>query len=196
MTLGQRVAVMSDGRVQQVDVPQVLYQSPTNLFVAAFIGSPAMNLVNATLEDDTVSFGSVRLPLDRERRPAATPDGRVIVGIRPEAFEDAAYSNEGLPEIEVTVEVLEELGADAYVFFDVGVPIVTVEGTRSDEGEDDASLLAGAAASLLAARVDPRTSARTGGTTRLTVDPARLYFFSPETGASLLDAPSAVAATA
>ena len=196
MTLGQRVAVMSDGKVQQVDVPQVLYQSPANLFVAAFIGSPAMNLVNATLEGDTVSFGSVKLPLDRERRPAAAAGDRLVVGVRPEAFEDAAYSNEGMPEIEVKVEVLEELGADAYVFFDVGAPIVTVEGTRSDEGEDEASLLAGGAASLLAARVDPRTAARVGETIRLTVDPARLYFFSPETGESLLDAPSEVAANA
>ena len=188
MTLGQRVAVMSDGKVQQVDVPQALYQAPVNLFVAAFIGSPAMNLVEATLESDAVTFGSTRLPLDRERRPAGAPDGHVILGLRPEAFEDAAFSTEGLPEIEAKVEVLEELGADAFVFFDAGTKTVTVEGTRADSKEDETTLLAGANDSLLAARVDPRTKARVGDTLRLSVDPSRLYFFSPESGESLLPA--------
>ncbi len=188
MTLGQRVAVMSDGKVQQVDVPQKLYQAPTNLFVAAFIGSPAMNLVEATLDGDAVAFGSTRLPLDREHRPAAAPDGRVVLGLRPEAFEDAAFSSEGLPQIEAKVEVLEELGADAYVFFDAGATTVTVEGTRAESTEDETTLLAGAGESLLSARVDPRTKARVGDTIRLSVDPSRLYFFSPESGESLLAA--------
>jgi multiple sugar transport system ATP-binding protein len=188
MTLGQRVAVMSDGKVQQVDVPQKLYQAPTNLFVAAFIGSPAMNLVEATLDGDAVAFGSTRLPLDREHRPAAAPDGRVVLGLRPEAFEDAAFSSEGLPQIEAKVEVLEELGADAYVFFDASATTVTVEGTRADSKEDETTLLAGASESLLSARVDPRTKARVGDTIRLSVDPSRLYFFSPESGESLLAA--------
>jgi multiple sugar transport system ATP-binding protein len=188
MTLGQRVAVMSDGKVQQVDVPQKLYQAPTNLFVAAFIGSPAMNLVEATLDGDAVAFGSTRLPLDREHRPAAAPDGRVVLGLRPEAFEDAAFSSEGLPQIEAKVEVLEELGADAYVFFDAGATTVTVEGTRAESKEDETTLLAGAGESLLSARVDPRTKARVGDTIRLSVDPSRLYFFSPESGESLLAA--------
>ena len=188
MTLGQRVAVMNEGRVQQVDVPQTLYQSPANLFVAAFIGSPAMNLVEATIEDDAIVLGETRLPLDREHRPASAPDGRVVVGLRPEAFEDAAFSQGDLPQVEAKVEVLEELGADAYVFFDAGAPTITVEGTRSDEGEDTTTLLADAGSSLLTARVDPRTRARVGDTIRLTVDPSRLYFFSPDTGHSLLAA--------
>jgi multiple sugar transport system ATP-binding protein len=186
MTLGQRVAVMNDGKVQQVDVPQTLYQSPANLFVAAFIGSPAMNLAEGRIEGDTVVLGSVRLPLDRERRPAAS--GRVIVGLRPEAFEDAAFSQGELPHVEAKVEVLEELGADAYVFFDPGAQTITVEGTRSDDREDATTLLADVGKSLLTARVDPRTRARVGDTIRLSVDPSRLYFFSPETGASLLAA--------
>jgi multiple sugar transport system ATP-binding protein len=188
MTLGQRVAVMSDGKVQQVDVPQKLYQAPANLFVAAFIGSPAMNLVEGTLEGDSVVFGSTRLPLDRERRPASAPEGRVVVGLRPEAFEDAAFSSDGLPEIEAKVEVLEELGADAFVFFDAGAKTIAVEGTRADSKEDETALLAGASESLLSARVDPRTKARVGDTLRLSVDPSRLYFFSPESGESLLAA--------
>jgi multiple sugar transport system ATP-binding protein len=193
MTLGQRVAVMRDGKVQQVDVPQELYQRPANLFVAAFIGSPAMNLVNGTLTDDTVTFGEISLPLDRERRPPAQRDGRVVVGIRPEAFEDAAFATNGLPELEVRVDVLEELGADAYVFFESGADEVVVEGARTDNDEDEATLLTGNR-SLFAARVDPRTDARVGGTLRLTVDPARLYFFSPETGESLLHPRTAAAA--
>ena len=184
MTLGQRVAVMRDGRVQQVDVPQRLYEEPTNLFVAAFIGSPAMNLAHARLEDDAVTIGSMRIPLAPDRRPSGS--GRdVIVGVRPEAFQDAAFSEEGLPPVEVSVEVIEELGSDAYVFFDVDADPVVIEEARSDE-QDDGSLLADRDRALFTARVDPRTSARRGGTASLVVDSSRLYFFSPETGESLL----------
>jgi multiple sugar transport system ATP-binding protein len=111
-----------------------------------------------------------------------------VLGLRPEAFEDAAFSSEGLPQIEAKVEVLEELGADAYVFFDASATTVTVEGTRADSKEDETTLLAGASESLLSARVDPRTKARVGDTIRLSVDPSRLYFFSPESGESLLAA--------
>ncbi|HVW89519.1 MAG TPA: hypothetical protein VHC01_08625, partial [Gaiellaceae bacterium] len=93
-----------------------------------------------------------------------------------------------LPQIEAKVEVLEELGADAYVFFDAGATTVTVEGTRAESKEDETTLLAGAGESLLSARVDPRTKARVGDTIRLSVDPSRLYFFSPESGESLLAA--------
>src|SRR4051812_23485662 len=92
MTLGQRVAVMRDGKLQQVDVPQTLYDAPVNTFVGVFIGSPSMNLVHATLAGDTVSLGGFSVPLDRERRPRFAEDGRVIVGIRPEAFEDVEFA--------------------------------------------------------------------------------------------------------
>src|SRR6476659_4074434 len=87
MTLGQRVAVMRDGRILQVDTPQALYERPRDLFVAGFIGSPAMNLVEANLEGGEVAFGQFRVPLDPARRPRETASGRVILGIRPEAFE-------------------------------------------------------------------------------------------------------------
>jgi multiple sugar transport system ATP-binding protein len=186
MTLGKRVAVMRDGRVQQVDAPTKLYEEPANLFVAAFIGSPAMNLANATLTDDTVRIGSLEIPLDRERRPPAQRDGRVIVGVRPEAFEDAAYSNGQLPQLEVTVEVLESIGSDAYVFFASDAEAVVVEDALSDAGDDDGQLLADREQTLIAGRVDARTGAKPGQTIRLTIDPSRLYFFSPETGESLL----------
>jgi multiple sugar transport system ATP-binding protein len=187
MTLGQRVAVMRDGRVQQVDIPQRLYEAPANLFVAAFIGSPAMNLVTARLEDDAVTLDGMRIPLDRERRPGTQREENVIVGVRPEAFEDAAFAPGDLPHVDVTVEVLEELGADAYVFFRLDTESVVVEDARTDDpDEDSATLLADTDRALLTARVDPRTKARVGQSLRLTVDPARLYFFSPDSGQSLL----------
>jgi multiple sugar transport system ATP-binding protein len=192
MTLGDRVAVMRDGKVQQVDVPSRLYDEPANLFVAAFIGSPAMNLANATIEGETVRIGSLSIPLHRERRPA---ESRVIVGIRPEAFEDIAFAARDLPTIDVTVEVLESIGSDAYVFFRVDAETVRVEDAMSDEGEETTSLLADEGdVSMFAARVDARTKARVGQQLTLAVDPSRLYYFSPETGESVVRAAAAGAA--
>ena len=189
MTLGQRVAVMRDGKLQQVDAPQRLYENPTNTFVAAFIGSPSMNLVEATLSGDSVSFGGYTLPLARDHRPRFAENGRVILGIRPEAFEDTNFAPGGLPRIEVNVEVLEELGSDSHVFFPVEAETVTIDDALSDDPEDETSILAEERdRALLVARVDARTSARIGGSATLAVDPSRLYFFSPETGDSLLDA--------
>jgi multiple sugar transport system ATP-binding protein len=195
MTLGARVAVMRDGRVQQVDEPGKLYEEPANLFVAAFIGSPAMNLVNAVLTDDTVTFGSFTIPLDRERRPPVQHDGHVIIGLRPEAFEDVAFADAGLPQIEVQVEVLESIGSDAYVFFEVDAEQVIVEAAVTDNADEDATLLTNHDQSLFVARVDARTSAAIGQTVSLAVEPSRMYFFSPETGESLLDPSVAAAAT-
>jgi multiple sugar transport system ATP-binding protein len=188
MTLGQRVAVMRDGRIQQVAPPQRLYEEPANLFVAAFIGSPAMNLARARVDDDTIVLGSFRIPLDRERRPPALRDGDVIVGIRPEAFEDAAFAAPGLPTFEVIVEVVEELGSDAHVFFAVEAEQIVIEDALSDDGDDERSMLAAERdRTLLVARVDARTKATVGDRLRLAVDPARLYFFSPDSGESLLN---------
>ncbi|HET9243926.1 MAG TPA: sn-glycerol-3-phosphate ABC transporter ATP-binding protein UgpC [Gaiella sp.] len=186
MTLGSRVAVMRDGRIQQVDIPQRLYEEPANVFVGAFIGSPSMNLVTGSLADGSVSIGGLEVPLDRERRPTAA-DENVVVGIRPEAFEDAAFATSGLPQVEVRVEVVEELGSDAYVFFQIDAEAIVVEGATLDEGEDDGKLLAGGDRGLFAARVDPRTRARPGEPIRLAVDPSRFYFFSPTTGETLLE---------
>src|SRR5262245_23850560 len=103
MTLGQRVAVMRDGRIQQVDIPQNLYSEPANLFVAAFIGSPSMNLAEADVANGSAEFAGFRIPLAADRRPAR--DGRVILGIRPESFEDAEFADPALPRIEVEVSV-------------------------------------------------------------------------------------------
>jgi multiple sugar transport system ATP-binding protein len=182
MTLGQRVAVMSDGRILQVDTPQRLYQEPVNLFVAAFIGTPAMNLVEATIDGDEVTFGQFRVALDRTRRPART-DRRVVLGIRPETFEDAAFAAPGAPRIDVEVEVLEDLGSDAHIFFHVDAARIMSEVLEA--AEDDATLLAEAKA-LFNARVNPRTRARVAETLELAVDPARFHFFDPQTGESLV----------
>jgi multiple sugar transport system ATP-binding protein len=179
------VAVMRDGVVQQVDVPQRLYESPANLFVAAFIGSPAMNLAEAKLVDDSVEVAKLRIPLDRERRPGTVLDGRVVLGIRPEAFEDAAFAEAGLPQIDVRVEVVEELGSDAFVFFGLDTQPIVVEVAVST-ADEESSLLARDVSALFSARVDPRTTARVGETLRLAVDPSRFHFFEPETGAQLL----------
>src|SRR2546423_2416580 len=103
MTLGRRVAVMRDGRILQVDEPQKLYQEPRDLFVAAFIGSPAMNLVEATLDSGDVLFGQFRIPLADDRRPLRDTGSRVVLGIRPESFEDTAFASGDLPRIEVQV---------------------------------------------------------------------------------------------
>src|SRR5947208_4456328 len=184
MTLGDRVAVMRDGRVQQVDVPGRLYDAPANLFVAAFIGSPAMNLVEAILDGETLRIGSLSIPADPSRRP---PEGPVIAGIRPEAFEDAAFAAHDLPTVDVTVEVLESIGSDAYVFFRVDATPVLVEDALSEEAEDAGGLIAETeSGAMFAARVDPRTKAQVGGPLTLAVDPSRVYYFSPDTGESLL----------
>src|SRR2546421_8824011 len=182
MTLGQRVAVMRDGRIVQVDVPQRLYEAPRDLFVAAFIGSPSMNLVEATVDGDAVAFGQFRIPLDPARRPAPGVE-RVILGVRPEAFDDAAFAKSGLPRVEVTIEVLEELGSDAYVFFRAAAPRVTVE--SRDAADEEAGLLA-EDDSLFTARVDPATSGRISAPLQLAADPASFHFFDVQGGESLL----------
>ena len=186
MTLGQRVAVMRDGRIQQVETPQNLYRSPTNLFVAAFIGSPAMNLVEAVVDGDRVEFGSYRIPLGAPRRP-----GRYVLGIRPEAFEDAAFADPALPTLDVDVEVVEELGSDAHVIFTVDAPPVDTDEVRESR-EDDAALLV-ADSAVFTARANPATSARPAGPIRLSVDPAAFHFFDPETGANVTGSAAHVA---
>ena len=181
MTLGQRVAVMRDGRLLQVDTPQRLYRAPRDLFVAAFIGSPAMNLVDAATDGDAIVFGQYRVPLAPGRRPAGA--ARVVLGIRPEAFEDAALAQPGQPTIDVEPTVVEELGSDAHVLFPVNARRITAESLEAS-GEE-ATLLADEQ-SLFTARLDPRTSARPGGRLTLAVDPDRFHFFDPGTGESLV----------
>jgi multiple sugar transport system ATP-binding protein len=180
MTLGQRVAVMRGGKIVQIDSPQRLYAEPRDVYVAAFIGSPAMNLVEATIEGGVARFAHCAIPLAAETRPA---DGEVILGIRPEDFEDAAAAP-GLPTIEVTVDVLEELGSDSYVLFSVDAPSAMPQPQATEAGEDRSGLIP-AAGALLTARVDARTTIRMGERAALAVDPRRLHFFARDTGLRL-----------
>ena len=119
MTLGTRVAVMRDGTVQQVDTPQTLYREPTNLFVAAFIGSPSMNLVEAELTDGVVTFAGFSIPLADERRPDDLESGTVILGIRPQDFADARTIDGRRPAIDVEATIVEELGSATHVLFTI-----------------------------------------------------------------------------
>jgi multiple sugar transport system ATP-binding protein len=140
MTLGERVAVLRDGILQQVDTPQNLYNHPTNLFVAAFIGSPPMNLVEAAVEGRKLSFGGFTMPVG-DGADLAKYDGRtVILGIRPSDLEDReVWRNDELPTIEVRADVTEELGSEVNVIFTIDAPPVQTEETlaaSSDEGED------------------------------------------------------------
>jgi len=189
MTLGQRVAVMRDGRLLQVDTPHRLYAEPRDLFVAAFIGSPAMNLVEATIADDAVTFGQYSVPLEPARRRPGT--NRVVLGIRPETFEDVAFAQLGQPTIDIEPTVVEDLGSDANVLFPVRAPRISAESLQAQA--EDATLLADEE-SLFTARVDPRTGARAGDRMTLALDPARFHFFDPDTGESL--PPAAPAARA
>ena len=175
MTLGQRVAVMRDGKVLQCDRPQVLYARPLNVFIAAFIGSPAMNLVEATYDGEALSFGQYRIPLANGPKQE-----RLILGIRPESFEDARFAPE-LPTIDAEVLVVEDLGADIHVFFRVDAPPMTAEVLES--ASEDGLLATDQA--LFTARVDARSNAAVGGTIALGVDASRFHFFDPDSGARL-----------
>ena len=192
MTLGQRVAVMRDGTIQQVDEPQRLYREPVNLFVAAFIGSPAMNLVEATVADGAVEFGGFRIPVASN---GARPDGeRAILGIRPETFEDAAFADPQLPQIEVEVAVLEEVGSDAHIIFEIDAPRVETEDVRAVAEEGEEAFISDARRAVFNARLDPRTSARPGERIRLAVDPGQFHLFDPASGQRLeARAPAGVA---
>jgi multiple sugar transport system ATP-binding protein len=190
MTLGQRVAVLRDGVLQQVDTPQRLYEHPENLFVAAFIGSPPMNLVEAQVGTRTVAFGGLELPLAPETDLSAFEGGRVILGIRPSDLEDAAvWRSEDLPTVEIRADVTEELGSEVNVIFTIDAPPVDTEELRaaiSDEAGEEAIILADEEPRcVFVARVDARTKAVPGATVRLSVDASRFHFFDPATGRAI-----------
>jgi multiple sugar transport system ATP-binding protein len=191
MTLGDRVVVMRDGVVQQVDTPQNLYHRPANLFVAAFIGSPPMNLVEATVRGDQVEFGGHRLPLPAGSDAVRERDGeRVVLGLRPADLEDCAVWEPGqLPSIEVQAEVTEKLGSEVNVIFGVDEPPLRSESALAAALDQDDTLPIldeQSERARFVARVDSRSKVQPGGTLRLSVDPDRFYFFDPSTGTSLL----------
>ncbi len=188
MTLGERVAVLRDGVLQQVDTPQNLYNRPTNLFVAAFIGSPPMNLVEAKVADGTVAFAGFALPIADGTRLRDYAGRTVILGIRPSDLEDAAvWHNPELPTIEVTADVTEELGSEVNILFAVDAPPVATEETiaaATIEATEEVpiSLITEGGGNVFCARVDARTSCRPGQRVTLSVDPRRFHFFDKDTG--------------
>jgi multiple sugar transport system ATP-binding protein len=184
MTLGQRVAVLRDGAIQQYDRPQEVYRHPTNLFVAAFIGSPGMNFVDAAVERGTVSFPGATVPLPAGS-PLAGADRKVILGIRPAGF--TAVTDRGWPTMEVTPEVVEELGDERYVVFDVAAPRVDTDATRAavEASTADDALLLPEDRARFTARLPTDVPVSVGTPLTLAIDPERLYFFDPDSGDAL-----------
>ncbi len=171
MTLGDRVAVINDGVVQQLDRPQALYNDPANVFVAAFIGSPSMNLIEATVEPAAgCASPTSSLPLPRTSDLSAYDGRKVVVGIRPNEFEDAALMRDAsLPSIDVAVDMVEELGAEMNVIFTLAAPPVVTDATRAVQQEAEETetgvLGVGEAAeqAVCTAQVDARSRIRAGG---------------------------------
>ena len=192
MTLGDRVAVMRTGLLQQVGTPKELYDTPVNLFVAGFIGSPAMNFMSGTFED-----GMLRTPLgdfrlsDRLRREveSAGAGREVIVGVRPENFEDAALVSADNRPNGITfrngIDVLESMGSDVYVYFtrgrEQGVTSAELEELARDSGRADT----GASGDTLVARLDAATGIREGQDAELWVDGRALHIFDPSSGRNM-----------
>ena len=186
MTMGDRVAVMNAGRLLQVDTPQTLYDHPANEFVAGFIGSPAINLIEAELEQTnghySVAFGEYRLTVDnnlaRNRSGLEDYVGKsIILGIRPEDFEDASLES-GAPDdrrMRVEVDLTEQLGADVLLYFGSSATAVVRSAALAD-GDDD-----GFGQTRMCARVSPRSRIAIGHAAELAVDTSRLYFFNPQT---------------
>jgi multiple sugar transport system ATP-binding protein len=186
MTLGQRAAVMRDGRIQQVDTPQGLYWSPVNLFVAAFIGSPSMNLVEAQVADGAIRFAGFSMPLAELGPEAAKLPERVIFGVRPEHFTEVEEDQSPAWHIDGQVTVEENLGAEMVVFFPVNAPPVETDEIVSIREGDEEGLLAEEARALFTARLPSGTRQLVGKKIRLALDPERCHFFDPDTGESLL----------
>jgi multiple sugar transport system ATP-binding protein len=166
MTMGDRVAVLKDGLLQQCDTPRTLYDRPANVFVAGFIGSPAMNLREARLVDGAAEVGGVRVPLPRTTMASATVEGgeTVTLGFRPESLELVGPGQGGFS---VTVNVVEELGSDAFCY-------CTLDGHDAAHGEVD-----------VIARVDPRTPPAKGQRIHLRIQPGEAHVFSSLTGQRL-----------
>jgi multiple sugar transport system ATP-binding protein len=181
MTLGQRVVVLRDGVLQQVDTPQRLYHKPANLFVAAFIGSPSMNLVEADVVDRSVRFAGYELSLPKGSRVAP---GRVILGIRPTDFKDAESADPALVRMPIRATIVEDLGSESHVIFTIDAPRVVAEAVRAAEDLADPgeSLLADDTRAVFTARLDGDRSVAQGAELELALDPQRMYFFDPATG--------------
>ena len=201
MTMGDRVAVMRDGRLQQVDIPQALYDRPANAFVAGFIGSPAMNLVRGRLTGSdgaaTIELGQVVLPLSRSvlaRRPglAGYAGREIVVGIRPEDIEDASLADGPLEGRTITapLDIREDMGSEVFGHFPIAAPPPIVDAVAEALGAEAVAAEAEAARRgrrRFVARLDRATTAREGERGQLAVDTRRLHFFDPATGNGIYD---------
>jgi len=184
MTLGDRVAVMRGGVLQQVDTPRMLYNSPVNIFVAGFIGSPAMNFFSATSKG-----GKLQLPFAEVDAPQGLGDsGDVIVGIRPEDFEDARLAPEGRRhgvEFEAPIEVLESMGSEIYAYFGFEGGAVSSDELAELARDSGAADVPGAGAGRAVARLNPESEIGEGSKARLWFDAAKLHVFDPNDGTNL-----------
>jgi multiple sugar transport system ATP-binding protein len=191
LTLGDRVAVMRVGRVQQFASPEELYERPRNIFVAGFIGSPAMNFMPVRYEENTLRtvFGEITPSASVAAKLARSSAGRsLILGIRPEHFEDASLVAEddkaGGITFSTTIDVLESLGADKFAYF-------TFEGERARHAEleelarDAGAVDAASGGDQVVARLDASSGAREGEKIDLWIDTAKIYLFDPDSGANL-----------
>jgi multiple sugar transport system ATP-binding protein len=185
MTLGDRVAVMRSGTLQQVGAPQELYDSPANLFVAGFIGSPAMNFMPATIEG-----GKLKLPIGEVDAPAGVEQGgsgRLIAGIRPESFEDASLVDADARGRGTTftakIDLVESMGSEQYAYFDTEGEI---ESKELQELAEDAGADAGTSeAHTVVARIDAASQIKRGEESELWVDTSKVHIFDAESGKSL-----------
>src|SRR5215211_5636676 len=191
MTLGDRVAVMRSGILQQVGSPMELYNDPVNLFVAGFIGSPAMNFMPATVEGDSVKLpiGDVRLPQELRERIGRVDGKQLIAGIRPENFEDAALTGEARERgstFRAKIEVLESLGSELYAHFTV----TSEEQIESEQLRELAQDVGGGEVPMageegrIVARLDPQSRVRPGQEGELWVDAGRLHLLTRTTDAA------------
>jgi multiple sugar transport system ATP-binding protein len=192
MTMGDRVALMRGGRLVQVDTPQALYDRPVDLFVAGFIGSPAMNLIRAQLRAENGSilaaFGDAALELPERAVPRGAEAfvGReLILGIRPEHLQDAQLATDGRPTFTAPVVLAEPIGAELIAHCEVDVPPVLTRDTLELAREVDDGVLREPPRATLTARLDAHAQAAPGRDVRLAVDPETLYFFDPETSLAL-----------
>jgi multiple sugar transport system ATP-binding protein len=202
MTMGDRVAVMRGGVLQQIDDPQSVFDTPVNLFVASFIGSPPMNLVQATVEQRdgalVAHIGDQEVALPEElvaARPALQAHrGRTVaLGVRPEHMGDAPARRQGVPTLRGEVRATEALGSELLVHFEIPAEPVLTEEVREVAGDVDAAALeqleseARERRSVLIARLDAQTRPRAGESIEVPIDPRRLHFFDLESGLAILD---------
>jgi len=192
MTMGDRVAVIRKGVLQQIDTPREIYLYPKNIFVAGFIGSPSMNFVYASVaksgKNTKIKFGDDEINVIDAPEALADFEGKeIVVGIRPEAFEDSVYANkkEFSEQVSIEVSLLEQLGSDTYVHFYKDIkPVQTkaIEEILADEGEDISVL---GDETKFIARINPNSTVEEGQKINLALDPAKLHYFDPETGLAI-----------